>query len=71
MMKTNIVRDLIVYLTMQCGDIDEECRVKVVKRDEDGCVIRQSVVKISYIDAYGNICVEFADIIKNETHYNN
>ncbi len=69
MMKYRTVRDLTAYLLLQCGDIDDDVRVKVVKRDKDGVVIKESLVQISYLDSYGNICVEFEDVIKNETPY--
>jgi hypothetical protein len=47
---------------MSCGYIDDDCRVKIVRRDADNIVTHVAILPISYIDAHDNICVEESQI---------
>jgi hypothetical protein len=57
-LKHRTYRELINYLLLSCGDIDDEIKVKVVRRDENNIWREQAVVPISFIDAYDHICIE-------------
>jgi hypothetical protein len=55
-------RELINYLLATCGNIDDEIKIKVVRRDEDNIGREQAIVSISFIDAHDHICIEEAQI---------
>jgi hypothetical protein len=56
------IREVINRLLMSCGYIDDDCRVKIVRRDADNIVTHVAILPISYIDAHDNICVEESQI---------
>lgn len=56
------IREVINHLLMSCGYIDDNCRVKIVRRDADNIVTHVAILSISYIDAHDNICVEESQI---------
>ena len=60
--KPKTIRELLLRLLMGCGNIDEEIKIKIIKRDKDNVVTHVSYVPIGYIDVFDNICIEIRDI---------
>lgn len=56
------IRQLLARLLTGCGDIDEQIRIKIVKRDEDNVVTKVAYIPIGYIDVHDNICIELSDV---------
>lgn len=59
------IRNLICRL-LEFGNVDEEVKVKVVLRDENGWVTHTAYLPILYLNYTNDICIEGKDITYKE-----